>query len=353
MIVRVFSTVVVARWLRMAVAALGLTTLGLASGAASAASPLDGYVATSPTGAPEAVRATVALRPAVELDGRTYTLGDVADIASTDSTLSSRLTALPIGIVPRAGVTESVARPDLAALVRQSLPGAALAWEGAAAVRIRGRGQRVDAEQLADAAAPALFTRLAGDYAGIDLQPVRGQGAVNVPSGALRLAPRLPDGQTAGKRMSVLVDVLVDGAVATTVPVWFAVQATRPALQARSALRPGDVVGSADVELRPVGLSARGGSVLAQDAPLGEMRLRRPVEAGAVLRAADVEVRPAVARDRRVAVRVVNGSVVIETTGRALADARVGETVQVQTAGSSAPFPARVVGEGMVLVSAR
>ena len=91
----------------------------------------------------------------------------------------------------------------------------------------------------------------------------------------------------------------------------------------------------------------------ALDLALEGMRLKRPLEAGAALSAAHVEPKPAVARDEQVTVRVVSGTVTIETVGRALADARVGETIQVKSAGSTEPFSARVVGEGVVQVSTR
>jgi len=47
------------------------------------------------------------------------------------------------------------------------------------------------------------------------------------------------------------------------------------------------------------------------------------------------------------------GAVTIETAGRALSDARVGEVIRVRGMGAGDPYPARVVGDGVVLVGGR
>ena len=88
--------------------------------------------------------ATIALRAAADLPGARYSLGDIADIETTDSALQRRLAAIPIGAVPRQGYAESVSRTQVETLVRQEVSPAMVEWRGAAEVRIRGRGQHVD-----------------------------------------------------------------------------------------------------------------------------------------------------------------------------------------------------------------
>ena len=155
------------------------------------------------------------------------------------------------------------------------------------------------------------------------------------------------------QRMSALVDVSVGGEIYTTVPVWFAVRATRSALLARVPLRPGEALRAEDFQVQAVDVAMQSSAVLPGDAALGGMRLRRGLEPGAVLSAAQVEARPPVARDERVAVRVVRGTVTIETTAQALADARLGEMTRVRNMSTNESYSARVVGDGVVLVSAR
>ena len=86
---------------------------------------------------------------------------------------------------------------------------------------------------------------------------------------------------------------------------------------------------------------------------LDGLQLRRALEPGTVLTAAHVQPRPSVSRDDRVTVRVVQGTVTIETTGRALSDARIGELIKVSSTTSIEPYTARVVADGVVLVGTR
>src|SRR5262245_31455138 len=90
-----------------------------------------------------AQNAAITLRAAADLPGTRYTLGDIADIQSADDGLARRLAAIPIGVVPRQGYTESVSRIEVETLVRQHVPPQAVEWRGASSIRIRGRGQRV------------------------------------------------------------------------------------------------------------------------------------------------------------------------------------------------------------------
>jgi flagella basal body P-ring formation protein FlgA len=293
------------------------------------------------------------LRNAADLPGTRYTLGDIADIATTDAALKERLASISIGAVPRQGYADTISRAQVETLVRQQVSPATIEWRGAAVVKVRGRGQRLETDKLADVAAQALFVELNKEFEAITMQPLRGSQGMNVPAGMVRLTARVPLLQPVTRRMSALVDVSIDGEVYTTVPVWFAVHASRPALLARSSLRTGDALRGEDFQVEMVDVAATGAPALAADAAIAQMRLRRGIEPGTVLRAAHVEARPSVARDQEVVVQVVNGTVTIETRGRALSDARIGDLVKVRSTSTSEAYSARVISDGVVLVSAR
>jgi len=298
-------------------------------------------------------RARIVLRPSAALPGSRYALGDVADVDAPDRALRERLSALPIGALPRQGYADTVTRAQLQARVRSELRLDDLQWSGANEVRVRGLGQRIDFGALADAAALELARALDSLALRFTLRPVGGAHAVAVPAGAYELAARPPANPVPSRRMSVLVDVRVDGAVYTTVPVWFAVSAVRGALVARAPLRAGEPLRPEDFVLDDVDVTRVASAPLPAHAALGELRARRALEPGTPLAAGNVEARPAVVRDERVAVLVERGPVTIETQGVATADARLGELVRVQNTDSRQTFAARVVGPGRVLVGAR
>src|SRR5256885_1209 len=72
----------------------------------------------------------IALRPTVALPGTTYALGDIADIESTDAALSKRLAGIQIGMLPRQAYTDSAARHQIEAIVRQQVMLADVEWSG-------------------------------------------------------------------------------------------------------------------------------------------------------------------------------------------------------------------------------
>lgn len=207
----------------------------------------------------------------------------------------------------------------------------------------------VAADRIEDAAALALFEAFGG---GLELQPV-GAGAAPQPPGAAALSARLPSGARLARRMVAYVDMTVDGQPWRSVPVWFAVRAPRPVLAARVALRAGEApaADALQTELRDV--TAYAAPTLAPDAPLSGLRLRAPLPAGAVLTQAHVEARPAVARHEVVQVTLRAGAVELETTGVALADARIGERLRVLNPASQQSYVARVVADGAVQAEAR
>jgi flagella basal body P-ring formation protein FlgA len=293
---------------------------------------------------------SVVLRPNAEVVAQQYTLADIADIWTGDEAVQQKLAGIAIGVTPRIGYSQVITRQQVEEQVKRELPGTAINWAGAAQVKVRGRGQQIGQDALADVAAQALYATLAGKYTTLELQPVAEGEGISVPSGNYRLSARVPAPQVLSRRMSALVDVQVDGRLYATVPVWFSVHASRPGLVARGPIPTGESLRADQFRVQNVPLGEQSADALPPDTRFEQLRARRNMDAGGVLTAAVVESRPAVNRNDRVAVRVVSGAVTIETSGVALADARMGELIKVKTAQASEPITARVVGDGVVAV---
>jgi flagella basal body P-ring formation protein FlgA len=258
-----------------------------------------------------------------------------------------------VGVTPRVGYSQTVSRAQVETLVGRDAGSAPVTYGGATQVKVRGRGQRLAQDTLTDTAAQALYAALAGKYTTMELQPVGESDGVSVPSGNYRLAARVPAPQTPSRRMSVLVDVLVDGRIYATVPVWFGVHASRPGFVARVPVAAGETLKAEQFRVQNVPVTEQNSESLPSDTRFGALRTRRSLEPGAVLTMAHVESRPAVSRSEKVALRVVSGAVTIETSGVALSDARMGEMIKVKPAYGSEIVTARVVGDGLVAVGAK
>jgi flagella basal body P-ring formation protein FlgA len=169
----------------------------------------------------------------------------------------------------------------------------------------------------------------------------------------VRISARAPDKPVPSRRMCVWVDVRIDGNDYRSVPVWFRVKATRPAWVARVPLRAGAPLRAADFATEPIDLAEFESALVPTTERIEQLRLRHSLDAGRPLLAAHVEQRPAVARNQSVEVKLVLGSIQLETAGIALGDARVGEVVMVRNPANNQSFGAKVVAEGKVLIQAR
>lgn len=82
----------------------------------------------------------------------------------------------------------------------------------------------------------------------------------------------------------------------------------------------------------------------------GSLTLKRALLAGEPLRASDLGPLPAVMAQGEVTVRVVVGQVALQTSGIALADADIDETVRVRLSGVGRTVDTRVVADRVVLL---
>lgn len=112
----------------------------------------------------------------------------------------------------------------------------------------------------------------------------------------------------------------------------------------------GDLISETDLVEAAVPPNAARGALRARD--IGGMEATRRLPAGSSLRAGDL-VRPQlVRRGETVTITVRNGSLVISTTGRALASGAAGATVRVVTQTTSKTLEGKVEGPGVVRVLA-
>ena len=147
------------------------------------------------------------------------------------------------------------------------------------------------------------------------------------------------------------VDVLAEGRVVQTVSIHANVKLIRQVTVARRGINQGATIRSSDVRLTPVSLVRLvdlGLSDLAQS--IGQ-RAKRFISAGSVIQPDEIESVPLVTRGQIVMLTSVTGLVRVETSGTALADGRLGETISIGSSNRKRiRFDAVVVGPGRVLM---
>jgi flagella basal body P-ring formation protein FlgA len=212
-------------------------------------------------------------------------------------------------------------------------------------------GARVPAGDLQAAAAAEV--RAAADRSGIaaTATPVGRIDDLSLAKDAafdLRTVPLRADWLR--QRVAVPVEVHSGGRRVSTVNVWFALSAQTPSLVYASAYPSGTGAGNVRVVDGTADLArTRGERPTTADAIAG-LQLRRAVLPGQPLLANDFMPRPTIQAQQSVRIETVRGAIRLATTGRALADAQLGELVAVLPNQAERPVRARVVSPEAVLI---
>jgi flagella basal body P-ring formation protein FlgA len=285
--------------------------------------------------------------------GQVVTLGQVAYITSTDLTVMRRLLALPLGNAPAAGGVVTLDRTALSRWLRAraGLRSHDVEWLGENRVAVHRISRQVGSEDVVSTARSALSAWLGDRSDRFELSALTNTRAVEVPQGRLRLAVRPIAYERPLRRMQIWVDVWSGDEAVRTVPVVFEVKAYTTAAVAQRDVGLGDTPdrllqdGEVDLTARPT----RARPLTVSDlAGLDEPRLRRPVRAGDAVTEADIESSPAVQRGERLALRMTQGPLIVESHVEVLHDAEVGQNVRVRSSQADGPALARVTGRGQL-----
>lgn len=156
-------------------------------------------------------------------------------------------------------------------------------------------------------------------------------------------------------RAGIRVPVVAAGGRARVLRLWFKVAAFRQVMVSLATVRVGELVPPTMVTMAERDVAGLRGEPWASPptADTPPWRARRHLVTGSILTDADIEIAPPVRRAQAVRVRVVAGPIVIETTGVAEQDGRLGERITVREPGGRESYAATVASAGTVNVEAR
>jgi flagella basal body P-ring formation protein FlgA len=286
---------------------------------------------------------------------RFYTLGDIASLEAPAGQLARQLLRTRIGRSPRPGYLAHVTRHQVAARLEQAAPGIhrQIEWRGAGFVRIRAGGLSYDAQTYIGPARGLLEEQLASHYERFELKAVGRPKDIVLPAGRVTVQPTIKEPFVLNKRISVWVDLLVDGEHFRSIPVWFDVSVWQDALVAVRAIDAESAVEPADLALAHRDIAAVRGVPVTSDAQLDGKRLKRRISKGHVLTLDALESVPAVAKGQQVNVRAIAGRVSIGTSAIAMADGQENDRIWVRKPDSNETYSVVVVGKGMAVADGR
>ncbi|MGC1548090.1 MAG: flagellar basal body P-ring formation chaperone FlgA [Rhodanobacter sp.] len=210
--------------------------------------------------------------------------------------------------------------------------------------------QRVASARIVEAARAELDARLGDSRAMAQVSLVGTPEDVLVLPGTLTLHVRQPTGRWPRSRVSVPVDISVNGEVVRSATVWFALSVHHDVLSYAADAQLGAVASALKFVPHDADVAGLQGNVIADPHDLDGMRLRHSVVAGSPAVREDFEHIPDVDRRDRVQVMVAYGSIQMQAKGTAIGQGNTGDTVSVLVDGAEAPVRVRITDKGVVKV---
>ncbi|MEW8041027.1 MAG: flagellar basal body P-ring formation chaperone FlgA [Candidatus Thiodiazotropha endolucinida] len=294
----------------------------------------------------------ISLRDQVRLQDRTFTLGDIAQLDGTDSRLVSRLKRVLLGRTPRAGVSAQIGRDAVASRIDRLSPGISkrVTWKGAAQTRVQAQHHRYDRQAYLDAAQRHLDNWLGKRYKDFSAKPVGSYADLQLPAGKVAIQAEVARRDRVSKRMCVWVDLLIDEAHYTTLPVWFDVTSKAEVYELQRDLSAGTSLKPHMLKKSKRDLAAVSGEPVAALAVIEGQRLIRDLPSGTVLTKAALQPVPDVIRGQKLQVKASVGKVTLIATARALEDGNRGDPIRVERLDGSDNYMARVLDTGLAVV---
>lgn len=210
--------------------------------------------------------------------------------------------------------------------------------------------QTVPAARMVEAAQAEMDACLGSDKAAAQVAVVGKPEDVQLLAGKLVLKARKPEGRCPRARVSVPVDISVNGVVMRSTTVWFAVSVQHEVPSYTSDTPMGTAASTLKFASHETDVAALQGTLVTDPHQLEGMRLRHAVLAGSPVVFEDFERIPDVDRQQRVQVLESYGVIKLEAKGTAIGRGNAGDTVVVQVDGAEAPVRARITDKGVVQV---
>lgn len=285
-----------------------------------------------------------------------YTLGELVTLTTSDPGIRSTLEQLVIGKSPRPGQSDYIRQFEVTARIDAEMAGASrkLRWRGKSSLRVQSMGQLANSQTIAATATSKLQAWLAQESkrsSGVTFQVemVGKDKEMYVPFGEVTYSARTSNSASIRSRIPVWVDILVNGEVFASTPVWFSVSARKKVPVATRRIKRHERISSESIsiEIRDVA-GLRPATV---DEINGEQyRARRSVGQGQIVLNEDLESLPAVEKGQLITVYTGHGSVELAIQARALSDGLLTEEIRVENPQTNDSYRAVVIGKRLARV---
>lgn len=294
---------------------------------------------------------TVTVRAASDVPGRTFTLGEIAEITGADKALATQVAAVEIGTSPLPGLSRPLYPGDILTRLRlHRIDPKRLNLVAPPAIRVTRGGSEIPPDEIVKAATEALLAARKDPDDGAIVEAVPLTTRLFVAAGAREYRAGAPRGQVEGGAAVVPVSVLVDGRPAKTVEVAFKIRRLVAAVVAKRALEARTVLTADDVATANIELSPGAPPPLTDPEAVIGKRTTRRIVAGAPLSATALETVPVIAAGAKVTAQVVMGSIQISAPAIARTPGAVGDVIRLFVLDTRKELRGTIVDESTVRV---
>lgn len=306
------------------------------------------------TPAVAAAGATIVLPLEATVPGPQVSLGEIAEVRTSDRALAARLLSLDLGAAAPPGLTRIIDRTTLRQRLRQTeLPGS-IEFVGAERVQVATDAVTVPPDTLVDVAQRWLRERIQADPAQTLLTPVAAPRGLVLPRGHLTLRVHHPGGPVQDGSVALVVEgAVIDSAGQRTVryaQVSFQLERLRRVVVAARALLQKRLIGESDVRMETrSGTQIPPGALTELPDAVGR-EIIRETAAGEVLTTQMVRLPIAVRRGTPVLVLLDGPGFRITARGMALEEGSVGQMIRVMNQASRKELHGRIEDDGSVRI---
>ena len=273
---------------------------------------------------------TITLGMEAHSHGTEVVLGDIAQVAGTDSELVALVRGTELGYAPAPGYSRVFRTDVIESALRRAHPDVKVRFAGQRAVRVHPTVETVSSEAILAATEVELTRLFAGQE--IDFVPTGELQPITIPAGSERhtLRVRLERVPDTSRTVSVPVEVLVDGVRYRTVWTTWDVRVWETRAVLASHVRAGERLRNSMFERRRVLRKPGEGGGLAAGLLEGSVALR-DLAVGETVTALDVQRPVVVILGESLFLRVRKGSIQARVAAVALQSGAVGDRIKVQT----------------------
>lgn len=283
--------------------------------------------------------------------GGTMTIGDIAAVECSDSSLASSLKAVRLGVSPMPGSWRELEKEViLNQLQRSGYSLKDVKLLSPKFIKVYRKSQTISQPVLESRIRDFIAANAPWTSAEMDVTEVSQVRDLMIPEGDLFIDVRLRGTGSYLGLTPFIADIHVDGKSVKQIVIQARIRVFRQAIVAINAIPNGQMISANDLELRRIDISTAKGKSFSKLQDLSQMAAKTYIQAGQVITTSHVIPPILVKRGNVVSLEATSRGFQIRTTGIAQQDGRRGELIRVKNTSSKKIIDAKVTGSGRVEV---